>query len=54
MMNLAFVFALLALSTVALFWRGRSGYSLADTWPPGVGLIVHGVLVILCALALTL
>ena len=54
MMNLLFVFVLLALSAVALFWRGRSGYSLSDTWPPGVGLIVHGLFVLAVVWALGL
>jgi hypothetical protein len=40
-------------ATVALFWRGRCGTSLSDTWPPGLGLIVHGALVLLAALALS-
>jgi hypothetical protein len=52
-MNLTFTLVLLALATVALFWRGRSGCSLSDTWPPGLGLLVHGLLVTLAALALS-
>jgi hypothetical protein len=52
-MNLTLTLVLLAVATFALFWCGRSGYSLSDTWPPGVGLIVHAVIVLLAALALS-
>jgi hypothetical protein len=52
-MNLTLTLVLLALASVALFWRGKRGLSLADTWPPGMGLIIHGALVLLAALALS-
>lgn len=52
-MNLTLTLALLAAATFALFRRGRSGQSLSDTWPSGVGLIVHGAIVLLASLALS-
>jgi hypothetical protein len=52
-MNLTFTLVLLAAATFALFHRGRSGMSLLDAWSPGVGIIVHGAIVLLAALALS-
>ena len=52
-MNLTLTLILLAAATFALFRRGRSGMSLSDAWPPGVGLIVHGAIVLLASLALS-
>ena len=46
-MNVILALTIVVLSAVALFWRGRSGQSLSDTWIPGVGLIVHGAIVLL-------
>lgn len=44
-MKVLFALALVALTAVALFKKGRSGQSLSETWPPGVGLVVHGLFV---------
>lgn len=52
-MNVLFALALVAAASIALFWKGRSGYSLSETWPPGVGLIVHGLFVLAVAWALS-
>jgi hypothetical protein len=52
-MNLTLTLILLAVATFALFWRGRSGMSLSEAWPPGLGLLVHGAIVLLAALALS-
>ena len=46
-MNIILSLLIVGLSAVALFWRGRSGQSLSDAWVPGVGLFVHGVIVLL-------
>ena len=52
-MNVLLSLFIVCLSAIALFWRGRSGQSLSDAWVPGIGLIVHGVIVLLVAVLLS-
>ena len=51
-MNVILALVVTSSSAIALFWRGRSGMSLSDAWVPGVGLIIHGVIVLLVVLVL--
>jgi hypothetical protein len=46
-MNVILSLLIVVLSAIALFWRGRSGQSLSDAWVAGLGLLVHGVIVLL-------
>jgi hypothetical protein len=51
-MNVILALVVVGLSALALFWRGCSGMSLSETWLPGVGLLIHGVIVLLVVLVL--